>query len=196
MITLRVRSLMWFTAGLVLALGFVWGTLAWRAQAAPGASESTIVSVTPTRVLDTRDPRNIGLAGPFASARISEAAVDGLDRHQRRYGHGRPGRGDRRAAQRDSCVAGSSWLSLDPSRHRERATGNVFAQLHRRTKRAERRSGRTADKWAQRRSDRHRVRRVGPARANHRGRDRRGRLHHERRTPRTGGRCGTQGQRC
>ena len=37
------------------------------AQAAPGPAESTIVAVTPERILDTRDPNNLGLAGPFVS---------------------------------------------------------------------------------------------------------------------------------
>lgn len=36
-------------------------------SAAPGPAESTIVNVTPARVLDTRDPVDLGLAGPFVS---------------------------------------------------------------------------------------------------------------------------------
>ena len=37
------------------------------AQAAPGPAESTIVLVTPERILDTRNGNDIGLPGPFVS---------------------------------------------------------------------------------------------------------------------------------
>ena len=47
------------------------------AQAAPGASESTIVTVTPERIMDTRDPVNVGLAGPFVSAVSQKLQVTG-----------------------------------------------------------------------------------------------------------------------
>jgi hypothetical protein len=77
MITLRLRSVMWFTAGLVLTLALVWGSLTWRAIAAPGAAESTIVAVTPTRILDSRDPQNLGLPGPFVSPISQKLQVTG-----------------------------------------------------------------------------------------------------------------------
>jgi len=47
------------------------------AQAAPGPSESTIVTVTPERILDTRDPNNVGLNGPFVSAVAQKLQVTG-----------------------------------------------------------------------------------------------------------------------
>ena len=47
------------------------------AQAAPGPAESTIVSVTPERILDTRDPNNLGLAGPFVSPVSQKLKVTG-----------------------------------------------------------------------------------------------------------------------
>ncbi|HYN34723.1 MAG TPA: hypothetical protein VES40_19020, partial [Ilumatobacteraceae bacterium] len=47
------------------------------AQAAPGASESTIVTVTPERIMDTRDPVNVGLAGPFVSPVSQRLQVTG-----------------------------------------------------------------------------------------------------------------------
>jgi hypothetical protein len=47
------------------------------AQAAPGPSESTIVTVSPERILDTRDPNNVGLAGPFVSAVSQKLQVTG-----------------------------------------------------------------------------------------------------------------------
>jgi hypothetical protein len=77
MITIRVRSVMWFATGAVIALAMVWSLLAWRVFAAPGPGESTIVSVTPTRVLDTRDPVNLGLTGPFVSAVSQKLQVTG-----------------------------------------------------------------------------------------------------------------------
>jgi hypothetical protein len=77
MVTLRIRSVMWFAAGIVIAIALVWTTLAWRAFAAPGPGESTIVSVTPVRVLDTRDPVNVGLAGPFLSTISQDLQVTG-----------------------------------------------------------------------------------------------------------------------
>lgn len=47
------------------------------AQAAPGPSESTIVTVTPERILDTRDGNDIGLPGPFVSAVSQKLKVTG-----------------------------------------------------------------------------------------------------------------------
>jgi hypothetical protein len=47
------------------------------AQAAPGPAESTIVTVSPERILDTRDPNNVGLDGPFTSADSQKLKVTG-----------------------------------------------------------------------------------------------------------------------
>ncbi len=77
MITIRVRSVMWFAAGAVVSIALVWSLLAWRVFAAPGPEESTIVSVTPMRVLDTRDGVDLGLAGPFVSAVSQKLRVTG-----------------------------------------------------------------------------------------------------------------------
>jgi hypothetical protein len=77
MVTIRVRSVMWFAAGAVISLALVWSLLAWRVFASPGPGESTIVSVAPARVLDTRDPVNLGLAGPFVSAVSQKLQVTG-----------------------------------------------------------------------------------------------------------------------
>ena len=67
MVTIRMRSMMWFVAGLTLAVAMLWGSTVWRVDALPGPEESTIVNVTPERVLDSRDPVNLGLPGPFVS---------------------------------------------------------------------------------------------------------------------------------
>lgn len=50
---------------------------AWQAGAAPGPSESTFVPVTPARILDTRDPIDLGLAGPFVSPVSQKLQVTG-----------------------------------------------------------------------------------------------------------------------
>ena len=76
-VTLRLRSVMWFTAGLVLALAMVWTSMVWRAEALPGPSESTVVNVSPERVLDTRDPVNLGLLGPFVSPVSQKLQITG-----------------------------------------------------------------------------------------------------------------------
>ncbi len=75
--TIRYRSVLWFAAGVAVTLALVWSLLAWGVCAAPGPGESTIVSVTPTRILDTRDPVNLGLAGPFVSAVSQKLQVTG-----------------------------------------------------------------------------------------------------------------------
>ncbi len=77
MITLRIRSVMWFATGIAIAIALVWSTMAWRAFAAPGPGESTIVSVTPVRVLDTRDSIDVGLVGPFLSTISQDLQVTG-----------------------------------------------------------------------------------------------------------------------
>jgi hypothetical protein len=66
--TIRLRTLWGVIAGALLLLGSVYLVSTWRADAAgPGLNESTFVPVTPIRILDTRDPTNLGLAGPFVS---------------------------------------------------------------------------------------------------------------------------------
>ena len=66
----------WAAIGAAVAVSFGAGGL-FVAQAAPGPAESTIVTVTPERILDTRDPVNLGLAGPFASAVAQKLQVTG-----------------------------------------------------------------------------------------------------------------------
>ena len=66
----------WAAVGAAIAVSLGAGGL-FVAQAAPGPSESTIVTVTPERILDTRDPNNVGLAGPFVSAVSQKLQVTG-----------------------------------------------------------------------------------------------------------------------
>ncbi len=66
----------WAAIGAAVAVSLGAGGL-FVAQAAPGPSESTIVTVTPERILDTRDPVNLGLNGPFTSAVSQKLKVTG-----------------------------------------------------------------------------------------------------------------------
>jgi hypothetical protein len=77
MTTVRLRSTMWCLAGIVIALALVWSLAAWHASAAPGPDEATFVPVVPTRIMDTRDPTNVGLAGPFVSPVSQRLQVTG-----------------------------------------------------------------------------------------------------------------------
>jgi len=55
MVTLRIRSIIWFATGAVVALIVtLLVTQAWTADAAPGDTDSTFVPVTPCRLFDTR----------------------------------------------------------------------------------------------------------------------------------------------
>jgi len=86
MITLENRSVdttrtslwrsRWAAIGAAVAVSLGAGGM-FVAQAAPGASESTIVSVTPERILDTRNGNDIGLPGPFVSAASQKLQVTG-----------------------------------------------------------------------------------------------------------------------
>ncbi len=66
----------WAAIGAAIAVSMGAGGF-FVAQAAPGPSESTIVTVTPERILDTRDPNNVGLNGPFTSAVSLKLQVTG-----------------------------------------------------------------------------------------------------------------------
>ena len=76
----EVRSSLWRSrwaatgAAVAVSLG-AGGMLV--AQAAPGPAESTIVSVTPERILDTRNGNDVGLPGPFVSAVAQKLQVTG-----------------------------------------------------------------------------------------------------------------------
>ena len=66
----------WAAAGAAIAVSLGAGGLL-VAQAAPAPSGSTVVTVTPVRILDTRDPVNVGLSGPFVSAVSQKLKVSG-----------------------------------------------------------------------------------------------------------------------
>jgi hypothetical protein len=66
----------WAALGAAVAVSLGAGGLM-VAQAAPGPTESTIVAVTPERILDTGDPNNIGLNGPFVSGVAQKLQVTG-----------------------------------------------------------------------------------------------------------------------
>lgn len=80
MMTVRVRSarsLVWMVAGMALALILVWTTSSWRASASLQPDESTLVPVVPARILDTRDPVDLGLEGPLVSPVSQDLQVTG-----------------------------------------------------------------------------------------------------------------------
>jgi hypothetical protein len=66
---------MYFAMGIAVTAVAAWSLSAWRADAAVSADESTIVAVSPTRILDTRE--NIGLDGPFTSPAPQNLRVTG-----------------------------------------------------------------------------------------------------------------------
>ena len=96
--TLRARPFMHFGAGIAVTVAAAWSLSSWQASASVRADESTFVSVSPARILDTRS--DLGLPGPFVSAIPQDLRVTGniADRQRRRGGRAR--RRDGRGAQR------------------------------------------------------------------------------------------------
>jgi hypothetical protein len=71
-ITFRVRSVVWFTTGSVLAAAvtLIFAS-AWRVDAAPGEVDSTFVAITPCRLADTRPaPNRVGAADSLSAGEI------------------------------------------------------------------------------------------------------------------------------
>ena len=77
MLTIRIRSLMWFVGGLTLAVALLWTSTVWKVDALPGPSESTVVNTDPERVLDSRNPTDLGLPGPFVSQTSQKLQIAG-----------------------------------------------------------------------------------------------------------------------
>ncbi len=75
--TNQLRSLAWLVTGVIMAMVLLASSTTWQAEALPGPEESTIVAVTPARILDTRDPTNLGLSGPFVSPTPQKLQVTG-----------------------------------------------------------------------------------------------------------------------
>ena len=71
MVTIHVRSAVWFATGAVLALVVSLLVMdSWRADAAPGDVDSTYVPITPCRLVDTRPlPERVG---PFSAWGVAE----------------------------------------------------------------------------------------------------------------------------
>jgi len=65
----------WAAIGAAVAVGLGGGVVHF-VGAAPGPT-SSFVSITPVRILDTRDPTNVGLSGPFVSAASQDLHVTG-----------------------------------------------------------------------------------------------------------------------
>lgn len=67
MVAQRFRPALFVATGVLLALTVLWSSSTWQASASPTADESTVVAVTPVRILDTRAAFGVGLTGPFVS---------------------------------------------------------------------------------------------------------------------------------
>lgn len=67
----------WAAVGAAVAVSLGAGGFVGLVNAA-SSPPSDIVSITPMRILDTRDPNNIGLAGPFVSAVSQDLQVTGI----------------------------------------------------------------------------------------------------------------------
>ena len=60
--SIRVKSLVWFFTGAMLATAVTLMFVnAWRVDAAPGDSDATLVPITPCRLVDTREPGQAAL---------------------------------------------------------------------------------------------------------------------------------------
>ncbi len=60
-ITLRLSSLIWFVTGALLAMIVGWVMMsAWRVEAAPGDTDTTVVPITACRLTDTRPATQVG----------------------------------------------------------------------------------------------------------------------------------------
>ena len=68
MLTLSYRTLVAFFAGVTLTIAATFTFQAWRADAAPGDTDTTFVPITPCRLADTRaEPDRVGTEGTFAA---------------------------------------------------------------------------------------------------------------------------------
>jgi hypothetical protein len=74
----RLMRSRWAAIGAAVAVAIGAGGAVRLAGAVSGSSApSSFVSITPVRILDTRDPTNLGLAGPFVSATGQNLQVTG-----------------------------------------------------------------------------------------------------------------------
>ncbi len=71
-----VRRSRWAAIGAAIAVSLGGGGL-FIANAAGPSAPSSIITIDPVRILDTRDPVNVGLPGPFVSAVSQKLQVTG-----------------------------------------------------------------------------------------------------------------------
>jgi hypothetical protein len=72
-----MRTAMLALCGTALTTLLVWSLGTWQVSASLEKGESTIIPVVPARILDTRDPVDLGLAGPFVSPVSQDLQVTG-----------------------------------------------------------------------------------------------------------------------
>ena len=135
---------------------------------AASSAPSSVVTIDPVRILDTRDPSGIGLPGPFVSAVPQKLQVTG----------GSVPSGATGALLNVTVVEPTaSGIPVGTSRRRHRCALDVVVELQRGRDRPELGAGRTADDGCRCRQDRDHVRRVRRLGPDHGSADRRRRLH-------------------
>lgn len=79
MITIRIRSAVWFVTGLAFALVLAATWAAWRADAAPGDTDATFNPITPCRLFDYRPaPDTVGpRTAPLGPGEVATQQVTG-----------------------------------------------------------------------------------------------------------------------
>lgn len=79
-ITITLRSLVAFAAGIAIAAVSVVVFQAWQVDAAPGDTDTTFVPITPCRLFDTRPaPQRVGSFGSFGAAETKTIAAHGTN---------------------------------------------------------------------------------------------------------------------
>jgi len=67
-VTIRLRALVAFAVGVTVAIIAVFAFRGWRADAAPGETDTTFVPIAPCRLIDTRPaPDRVGSQGTLAA---------------------------------------------------------------------------------------------------------------------------------
>ncbi len=74
----RLRRSAWIAGWIVVSMAMLGSTTTLPVDAQPAPQHSVIVSITPQRILDTRDPTDLGLKGPFVSPVSQRLRVTGL----------------------------------------------------------------------------------------------------------------------
>ena len=108
-----IRRSRWAAIGAAIAVSLGGGGV-FLAGAAPSAP-SSVVTIDPVRVLDTRDPVNVGLPGPFVSPVSQKLTVTGSVATTSGPTTAGAGRGHGCVVERDSGRSDGGRVHLDSS---------------------------------------------------------------------------------